>query len=232
MVENGTEQNKQPEQKKRSGIKIPAIVVVSLIIFALIPTSVTVPYQRLEKYQESYTEEVANTIQVPYSDIEYYTEKEPFTDTTNTQQDLLYKVDYTTCAQSVPLISDAKVTITVNNLDSTGGTFKFWVGFELPDGNKIGQEVSNYIYAKQSADFTYTANAGVSQCNYHKVSIPTKTITETFTNYRDVRKSRTVTKYRTETQYNDVVKTRPAQRYVTDYKQESVFMFQRILGWY
>lgn len=246
------------DQKEATGKKpkhkalLAVGLVIGLIIVLLLPTTVTVPYQRLETYQEQYTDTEAFQVQVPYDATEYYTEKEPytetyteqepFTDTRNVQKDLVYNVANTVCAQRVPLVSDAKVTYTVKNLDTDGGYFTLWVGFTLPDGNKIGQQVSNYIYPSQSADFTYTANAQVANCPYNVVSIPTKTTTESFTNYRgvqksrteytDVQKSRTVTKYRTETQNRDVVKTRPAQRYVPDFKQQQVLMYQRILGLY
>lgn len=209
-------------------IAIGIIVAIGL----LIPTSVTVPYEKLEKYQESYTTQESYEVQVPYNDIEYYTEKEPFPDIKYTTKNLVYNADYKTCLGRVPLVSDAKVTISVNNLDTAGGTFKLWVGLILSDGNKIGQEVSKYIYPSQSANFIYTADADISKCTYDMVTIPTKTISESFTNYRDVQKSRTVTKYQTETKYRDVVKTRPAQHYVTAYTQKTVMMFQRILGWY
>jgi hypothetical protein len=121
----------------------------------------------------------------------------------------------------------------LNNLDAAaGGTFKLWVGFVLPDGNKIGQEISKYIYPQQSAAFTYTANAEISKCSYEVISIPTKTTSESFTNYHDVQKSRTVIKYQSMTEYRDAIKTRPAQRYVTVYRQQNVLMFQKIFGLY
>lgn len=220
------------DEIKKSAFKKMIAIGIIVVIVLLIPTSVTVPYEKLENYQESYTTQEAYEVQVPYNDIEYYTEKEPFPDIKYTTKNLVYNAAYKTCVGRVPLISDAKVTVTVNNLDNAGGTFKLWVGLILPDGNRIGQEVSNYVYPLQSADFTYTANSAVSSCTYDVLSIPTKTISESFTNYRDVQKSRTVTKYRTETNYRDVVKTRPAQRYVTAYTQKTVMMFQRILGWY
>lgn len=212
--------------------KIWIIVIIGIVILLLIPTSVSVPYQKLETYQEVYTDKEDYQVQVPYSDTEYYFEKEPFVDTRYNTINLVYKADYTSCLGRVPLVSDAKVTVTVNNLDTEGGTFKLWVGLILPDGNKIGQEVSKYIYPSQSADFTYSSSSATSKCTYNMVTIPTKTLSETFTNYRDIQKSRIVTKYRTETQNRDVMKTRPTQRYVTDYKEVSVLMFERILGLY
>lgn len=236
MVNMSIINDEQKEQKKKSKINKPIIIVVILIIFALIPTSVTVPYQRAEKYQESYTVNEAFNVEVPYTDIEYYMEKEPFTNTTNKQKPLVYNIENTVCSNRVPGLFNsgrpAQVTYIVNNLDTEGGTFKFWVGFSVPDGNKIGKEISNYMQPQKSAEFTYTADALISGCYYNSVTIPTKTITDTFIDYRDVQKSRSITIYRTETQHKDVVKTRPAIRYVPDYNQQNVSMYQKILGWY
>lgn len=219
--------------EKRKTKKIWIIIIIGVpILLLLLPTSFSEPYQKLETYQEPYIVKEDYQVQVPYNDLEYYTEKEPFVDTKYKIIDFVYKADYTSCVGRVPLVNEAKVTVTVNNFDTQGGTFKLWVGLILPDGNKIGQEVSKYIYPSQSADFTYSSNSEISQCTYNIVTIPTKNLSETFTNYRDVQKSRTVINYRTETQRRDVTKTRSAQRYVTDYKEVNVLMFQRILGLY
>ena len=104
--------------------------------------------------------------------------------------------------------------VTVNNLDSSkGGSFIFWVGFNLKDGNQVGQEITQYIYPSSSKQFRYTADIGnFDSCQYLTKNIPTRTDCETFTNYKDVAKIREVTDYK------DVTKTRT----VTKYKTETV----------
>lgn len=94
---------------------------------------------------------------------------------------------------------------------------------------------SSEDYIKITVPGQYIINSG----NYELLS-PIKTVTQyrtspetkEFTDYRDVQKSRIVTKYRMETQYRDVIKQRPANRYVQDYKQETVWLWQKIIGTY
>ncbi len=203
---------------------ITSVFVVILIgVVLLIPINTKEMVASTETYyeKEPYAETEYYTDSEPYATTETYYEKEPFADTKYTQKDIVYKAEYTTCTGKT-LFSPAKTTVTVTNLDSEGGNFKLWVGKILPDGSKVGQEVSNYIYPQQSVDFTYTVNTGTTSCTYNILSIPTKRISETFTNYRDVAKQRTVTKYRDVQKSREVTKFRDVPKQRTVWNQVSV----------
>ena len=156
--------------------------------------------------QERKLEELAQVtckeVQIPYDAQESYTEQEPYLDEKCTTTNLVYSADYSECSFG-GWFSDPRVIVAVNNLDSSkGGSFIFWVGFNLKDGNKVGQEVTQYIYPLSSEQFQYTAGIdsdNIDSCQYIPKNIPTKTNCETITSYQPVIKYRTVTKYRTET---------------------------------
>ncbi|MCZ7383276.1 MAG: zinc ribbon domain-containing protein [Candidatus Methanoperedens sp.] len=197
---------------------ITSVFIVILIgVILLIPINTKEMVSSAETYyeKEPYTENEYYTVSEPYATTETYYEKEPFADTKQTTKNLVYNIANTECVQR-SILSPAKNTYSVKNLDTEGGTFVIWVGFTLPDGTKDGQTISNYIQPSSSSDFTYTTNTVVSYCPSEIVSIPTKTITETFTNYRDVAKQRTVTKYRDVQKSREVTKFRdvPKQRTV------------------
>lgn len=200
---------------KKIGTSIFVVLLIGVILLIPINTKEMVASTETYYEKEPYAETEYYTVSEPYATTETYNEKEPFVDTKYTTKNLVHNIALTNCAQK-SVTSDAKVTYTVNNLDTEGGYFQIWVGFTLSDGTKIGQEVSNYIYPSQWTDFTYTANSVVTNCNYDIVSIPTKTISETFTNYRNVAKQRTVTKYRDVQKSREVTKFRevPKQRTV------------------
>ncbi len=198
---------------------ITSVFIVILIgVILLIPINTKEMVSSTETYteKEPYTEIEYYTVSEPYATTETYYEKEPFADTKQTTKNLVYNIANTECAQR-SILSPAKNTYSVKNLDTEGETFVIWVGFTLPDGTKDGQTISNYIQPSSSSDFTYTTNTVVSYCSSEIISIPTKTITETFTNYRDVAKQRTVTKYR------DVQKSREVTKYRDVPKQRTVW---------
>lgn len=206
---------------KKIGTSVFVVILIGVIL--LIPLNTKEMVASIETYyeKEPYTETEYYTVSEPYSTTETYYEKEPFADTRYTQKDIVYKAEYTTCTGKT-LFSPAKTTVTVTNLDSEGGNFKLWVGKILPDGSKVGQEVSNYIYPQQSVDFTYTVNTGTTSCTYNILSIPTKTISETFTNYRDVAKQRTVTKYKDVQKSREVTKFRDVPKQRTIWNQVEI----------
>lgn len=242
MGKKDREERNETKGEKKNGHKLKfeyfliGIAIIGIIIVGLfIPTTVTVPYQRLENYTEYIIIQETYEVQVPYEDIEYYTEKEPFADIRYIQKDLIYKIDLIECRDNYHgwfTNYPAAVTYRIMNLDSEGGTFNLWIGFVLGDVNKVGKEISKYIYPSLSEDFTYELDVDITRCSYSLNTIPTKTIREPFTNYRDIKKSRPVIKWRTETRTKDVIKEHPAQRNVTGYTQKTVYLYQKILGWY
>ena len=83
----------------------------------------------------------------------------------------------------------------------------------LKDGNKVGQEVTHYIYPSSSKQFSYTVGIdkeNIDTCQYLAKVIPTRTDCETVTKYKDVTKTRQVTDYKT------VTKTRTITKYRTE----------------
>jgi len=232
------------------------LLMIGLMVILVLPTTVSIPYQKLEDYQEPYTVQESYLEQVPYTYVENYYVKEPytytyyekesFTDTRNVEKYLDYSINEVTCSQYVKpvlFISEkpAKVSYHIYNHDSIDGVFEVWVGFVLPNGYKTGQSVSAYVSSYQLEELTFTFNGVISSCTYDVKSVPKKTVIDYFTNsrdvlksrteYKDVMKSREITRYRDETKYRDVIKYRHAQRYVTDYDTKSVMMYQRIFGW-
>ncbi|HUU88111.1 MAG TPA: hypothetical protein VMX17_10210 [Candidatus Glassbacteria bacterium] len=234
-------------ETKKSGInKIYVIIIVALIIFAIIPTSVTVPYKKLEKYQESYTEQetyevqvpydvqLSKQVQVPYDDIEYYTESEPYIDIVPISFSIV-EARYDNYFLTPP----SYVWVTIKNGDTTSGTFSVKFDITTVGGATITKYANEYILSGEEKQVKASLDDKVKTYQYY-VTPPTKEVTK----YHDVQKSRTVTKYRQETQYftetqystetstRDVTKTRPAERYVTDLKQKNVLMIQKIFGLY
>lgn len=242
-------------QRKDGGVKKPvAVSMVIVIILALIPASVTVPYQKLENYDESYTAQetyevqvpyqenyeaqVSVQVQVPYNDLEYYYVSEPYTDT--------IPVDYTVITASYNnyiFTPPSYMWVTIKNGDIKSGYFTVKFDVTTQGGATTSLTASEFILPSEQKQVKTSINDKISTYNYY-VTPPTKDVTK----YHDVQKSRTVTKYRTETQYKtelrtrdatrtetrtrDVTKTRPAQRYVTDYMQKNVLMFQKLFGMY
>jgi hypothetical protein len=192
-----------PIPKKSLPIVITVVSVLLVItLIAVAGSNSSSPSgQAIANQQQNQPQQNCKDVQVPYNDIEYYTESEPYTDQECQTKNLVYKVEYKQCSPYL-LFVPAKSIITVTNLDNeNGGTFTFWVGFKLKDGNQIGKETSQYIYPASSADFSYESNnADIDTCNYNSISIPTKQVCQYVTKFREVQKSRTVVKYKTETQ--------------------------------
>ncbi|MFA4957827.1 MAG: zinc-ribbon domain-containing protein [Candidatus Methanoperedens sp.] len=208
-----------------------AIKKIVLFIFAIflsflvlnIPVNTNELVSSTETYSEKepYTENEYYTVSEPYATTETYYEKEPFADTKYTTQNLIYNIELTNCAQK-DTTNPAKNTQTVKNLDTEGGTFSIWVGFTLPDGSETGETIGKYIQPSLSEDFTFTTNNIITYCRYKPISIPTKTISETFTNYRDVAKQRTVTKYKDVQKSREVTKFRDVPKERTVWNNEEI----------
>lgn len=224
-------------------------VLMFIAIVLVLPTTVNVPYQRLETYQEPYTDKEAYDIQVPYTTQEVVTTTEPYQEQVqidgsviSATQDMIILIssqntiatfiiknndmdiggDFTIIANFVPSVN---VNIGTGSILSTFVPGLPSINFDiLKGGTKSG---SIYIAPRSTGKIIITTGA-LYQVKGYDLIRPTKTITK----YRQVSSIQSLTKYRTETQYRDVIKTRPAQRYVTDYKSQSVMLFQKILGIY
>ncbi|MFQ6121031.1 MAG: hypothetical protein ACE5KE_14245 [Methanosarcinales archaeon] len=167
-------------------------------------------------------------VQVPYEDIEYYTETVPYTDQECETKTLVYSitdfkvtgscVDYDErckkyilgiCVEKEEFCVERKTTcsLNLNNLDDERGT---WViRFTLyGDGSVMEKEsVSKFLYPQTSGNVqkTFTligeekCNKNQYSCSYGATNEPTKQICRDVIKYKEVQKSRTVTRYRTET---------------------------------
>lgn len=233
MEEENKVEIKQPD--KKSGIKNPLlIIVVVIIILGIIPTSVTVPYQKLENYQEQYSEKESYEVQVPYEETVSYI---------NDWKNVKVKDAGTLIYVDKKIYTDSLVNISfeIYNDKETGGIFlirfrsdnlyngapiRVNIDDSFPNSDSVagiqGGAISHVILPKSFGTiYAIVDLSGLSyKIHYYSLGI--------ITDYD----TRTETRYRTETQSRDVVKTRPAQHYVTDYIKKNVFMFQKILGWY
>lgn len=245
-----TEIKKQKTDKpKRSWVKKTGMfVVLATIIIAIMlaPTTVTVPYQKTETYQEDFSTSENYDIQVPYETqetyvesvpydtIEYFTESEPYTYRTQVQYAVV-DAYYNNYILSPP----SSMWVTITNGDGQSGYFSVQFDITTIGGATKVVTASAYLLPQETKAITATTNDQIQTYNY-KVTPPQKEVsgyhdvqkTRTVTKHQDVQRTRTVTKVRTDTAQRTVIKQRPAQRVVTDYRQQSVMTYQKILGWY
>ena len=203
----------------------------------LVNKTVQEPYTYQEEYQE------------PYETTETYYEKEPYAEEECENVPLIHKKEWVTC-DGGGWFSDAIAELKVTNLDDEGSTFAVWVGFNLPDGNKIGSSSAKYIQPDSSVIFSYSADVDITDCTYNMHVVGSKEVCETVTKYRDVPKTRTVTKYKTsyknvtgyrnvtveefETRYRNVTKEKTLNRTedVVVYKNVTKIRFKnRVFGY-
>ena len=224
--------------KKKHITKIPPLLIpwvvfgilMTLTAAVALPTKtasyeVSVPYIAKENYTIEVPYETVEpyTVQVPYETKEQYTERIPvqemqtYLDQECQVENLNYNVQWVTC-KSAGWFSNGEATISVVNVDSTGGSFTFKVGY-LKGGVFFGAPVTKTIDAGRTETFTYTfTESSIDSCRQEPVTIPTKQVCQTVqkeknaTVYKDVIKERTVTKYRDETRYQTVTKTRAETR--------------------
>lgn len=243
-----TEQPKKSDEPKRGGVKKVLAIGATVIIILLmaLPTTVTVPYQKLEDYQEVYTILEEYEIQVPYDVQETYTERVPY-DTTEyyiVSEPYTYStpVDYTIVSASYSnywVSPPTTMWVTVTNGDSKSGYFTVQFDITTIGGATKTVWASEYILSQETKEITATSTDKIQTYNY-KVTPPQKEVsayhdvqkTRTITKYQDVSRVKTVTKYRAESRQRDATKSRPAQRYVTAYEQKTVMTIQKILGAY
>src|SRR3989338_5043810 len=166
-------------------IKKPVFLIVSAIIaiiVLIVVFAIPFPYSATEEYTEK----------EPYTTTEYYYEREPYATQSCNTKNLAYSNKNIECAGQ-SFFGPAKATYEFTNKDAEqGGYFTFWIGFTLPDGQKIGQETSKYIGPQSSQEFTYSANVEMRYCGWREVRTPTKQDCTPTTGYSNVRKSREV----------------------------------------
>lgn len=172
---------------------------------------VQVPYDYLEEYQETvpYTDRECETKDLPYSITN-------FVETSNTCNE--EKKDCKTGFLGVPydcvsycVDKSISCSLDLNNLDSEeSGTWGIRYNFiERGTSNVIKSQDLNYgLYPQttklvpgatriQSSGKDGDANKNIG-CSYNVASVPTKQVCRDVTNYKEVTKTRTVTRYRAE----------------------------------
>lgn len=181
-------------------MKAIIIVVVLLIVFALGYIAFTNPgVTGFYIYSSTPTR---CEQQVPYQVQETYIETEPYTYYENVPIKYSVKESSDSCYKQTGSLA-ACIDITIENLDDAGGTFS--VTLHLDRYNILNEFVgkadetqSEFIEAGKSHKFSFKldVNTGESWSYNYDIEIPNKQKQQT--DYRDVEKTRTVTKYRLE----------------------------------
>ncbi len=164
---------------------------------------------------------------LPYSDTEYYTFEEPYTDfnyynyTVNESYIAEVPLDYIIMdaqyADSA-LSSPSYVWVIIKNNDTINGNFNvdFYIttkkGILIPSVTKISS-TGNYISSGETKTIKLSYNETITEFKYDIIP-PTKEVTK----YRNVTMKRTETKYRTIQKSRDVIK----------FKNESMSVLQRL----
>ncbi len=174
---------------------------------------VQVPYDEQETYYESvpYTDQECDTINLAYS-----VENEVFDyDTCNKYEEVCNKFIFGVCSDKTKYCVDKSVSCSLDlrNLDSSNsGTWTVKHLFSLTETNEDfkSTQTSIFIYPQsqervinsvriQSQGVEGDANKDIGSCFYQIVSIPTKQDCRDVIRYQDVKRTRTVTKYKLET---------------------------------
>ena len=149
--------------------------------------------------------QTCRNVQVPYTETESYSESVPYTDEECENKQLVYRKTRGQCKDWVDnyFYSDEPATFdcTLTNLDTEGGLFSMKIGF-MVGGQELTEVQNKYLYPQSSETFRVTRNAKIDSCYCAEQSIPTKQVCRDVTRYRDVPRTREVTKYRTEQQCN------------------------------
>lgn len=171
---------------------------------------VQVPYSETEYYTES----------VPYTDQECETKNLVFNlqkgndcndrCTKTVEVCLKYFLGICSSKETRCVAGQADYSITVTNLDDEGGVWSYSGIFNTDSGRLDGGTVRQYIYPRGSETFRFQykwsgneanpVNPDLNSCSYSTEEIPQKEICRDVIKYKDVQKSRQVTKYRTEEQ--------------------------------
>lgn len=142
-------------------------------------------------------------VSVPYQEIESYTETIPYTDQECEAKPLVYKIEGGLCNNKNNGFlgfgrSNAQYSCTITNLDDVGGVFYVNIGFNV-QGQPLSEDQSRFLYPQSSQTFSIERDADVQNC-FCKEQAPTKQVCRDVIKYKDVQKTRTITKYKTESQ--------------------------------
>lgn len=176
--------------------------------------NVEVPYEEEETYYES----------VPYTDRECESEYLTYSATNdrwldsgcNDYDNICHEYNFFGfCIDEETFCVDRTLSYAVdmNNLDDKGGTFSAEIGFRKSQGGSVfdSEIVDEYLYAQTTETFEYTkritSDSPSGDANYEGwygyyqiKSIPTKQVCRDVIKYKDVERTRIVTKYKTERQ--------------------------------
>jgi hypothetical protein len=198
------------ESKKTNNLLIGILIVIGIALITIIITNstsgtgkVTYNPQNENPEQQNSNQQTCKDVQIPYDYLEEYSETVPYTDKECEQQRLVYKRDEGTCLQRKDNFfsadEPAKYDCTMTNLDTEGGVFSIRIGFNV-NGQQLEETQSRYIYPQSSEKFTIERDATITSCYCIEENTPTKQVCRDVTKYRDVIKTRTVTRYRMEQQ--------------------------------
>lgn len=219
--------NKEPKT-----IKISTTMI--LLFFIIVGTVAAISFMKIQSQQmttknvgtsesaRTNTGSLKNTItqvkekncedvQVPYDDIEYYTEKEPYSVEECEQEPYSYAIENFIGGSEerncnwMGLNCDHyySCSLDIVNHEDKGGTFELQPYIISDQRGQINKpNIQQYVYAESQKTVSFEELIGKDEgarCYYNIKSIPTKQICNTVTKYKTVQKTRTVTKWRTET---------------------------------
>ena len=199
-IESESIRNEEHNNKKKHTILL-TIILVLVSIISIVIFIVPIPGTAIE----------VSSITVPYETQEEYTVQEPYTIYENYDVDLIYEVISANQGSTIDGLNYlTTLDIVVKNMDTETGTrFNIYATFEtLNDG--ITQKVAyDYILSgtTKTFNFIYDSSWGEAVDSRYHVSSGQKTLTKAVTKYRDVIKTRTVTKYKLEDQETEVPKS-------------------------
>lgn len=212
MVEK--KDNNKPTKSSNTGLYMVIVALAVVIVFVIVLFgSGSLTGNTIAKNTNTVNAEdtnVADTqvqkncrdVQTPYDYLEEYQETVPYSDRECESKTLTYKLEKGSCldyddnwlSQDQP----AKYSCTITNLDTEAGTFSVTIGFDV-QGQNLEETQSQYIYPQSSKTFAISRMSHINSCFCYEQNIPTKQVCRDVTRYKEVTKTRTVIRYRTDT---------------------------------
>ncbi len=207
---------KMDKDKKKQNWRVPLIIgivciviVILFIIFALqqnYSSSSSTSSDSETSLQNQQSQKSCKDVQVPYEDIEYYASQEPYTDTECQMIPLTYSKNIANCDTSAGFLglNANKIDCIVTNTDTEAGNFNVRVGFKCSSTTDSRlwdcySSIQTFFIPSTfsvSAKGTY-GDIDAEEC-FCEVNPSTKQICRDVIKYREVTKTRPVTRYRTE----------------------------------
>lgn len=144
-------------------------------------------------------------VQVPYQVTEEYVDREPYQGFEDAQVNLKFEQSgYSRESYSELFNVRYKGIVNIKNVDSETGYFTVKMYFTTLKDGTTSKQTGGYVQPSETKEFDiyYDIDAGEDVQWRYEVIPGQKTITKPVTKYRDVIRTRTVTKYRTEQQCN------------------------------